>query len=277
MVLLTITPSILNGLQEWKQLSLPEQGRLQRNENDPSLDDATVGNPISHGQIVDLWSALRDVENGFYSLEKLLQGSRVFVPPPPPKPEPSKEFQALMARLRRDEEQRAYDRMANPISTIESFSQRFPTKTNMAQAFAEVNRPGQEADLGDDGVTYDEVHRQMMLILNFMVSIIGVAATLWIVARWWSTPARLFLTMAGSALVGIAEFTVYSGYVWHLGEAKRKDKTLKEVKKVVQTWVVGAGDDDGGAGEKDAMIAVDGKKGDGDENLRRRRKEEAKE
>ena len=113
----------------------------------------------------------------------------------------------------------------------------------MAYSFAEANRPSRPEDLGDDDVTYDEVHRQVMLILNFVVSILGVAATLWIVARWWSTPARLFLTMGGSILVGIAEVAVYSGYIWHLGEAKKKEKTFKEVKEVVQTWVVGEDED----------------------------------
>jgi len=133
--------------------------------------------------------------------------------------------------------------MTNPLPPMETFSQRYPNSTNMAQAFAAVNRPSREADMGDDDVTYSDVHRQLMLILNFVASILGVAATLWIVARWWSTPARLFLTMGGSLLVGVAEVAVYSGYVWHLGQAKKKDKTLKEVKQVVQTWTVSREDE----------------------------------
>lgn len=169
-----------------------------------------------------------------------------------------------MARLRRDQEQREYERMTNPPPPTETFAQRFPNGASMAHAFAAVNRPSQEADMGDDDVTYNDVHRQLMLMLNFVASILGVAATLWIVARWWSTPARLFLTLGGSALVGIAEIAVYSGYVWHLGEAKKKDKTLKEVKQVVQTWTVGA-DDDG--------IAVSGKSRTEDTNLRKRHKD----
>jgi hypothetical protein len=44
--------------------------------------------------------------------------------------------------------------------------------------------------------------------------------------------------MGGSVLVGIAEVAVYSGYVWHLGQAKKQDRTLKEVKEIVQTWTV---------------------------------------
>lgn len=155
----------------------------------------------------------------------------------------SDEYKALMARLRREQEQQEYERMTNPLSPIETFSQRYPHSTNMAQAFAAVNRPSHEADMGDDDVTYNDVHRQLMLLLNFVASILGVAATLWIIARWWSTPARLFLTMGGSILVGVAEVAVYSGYVWHLGQAKKQDKTLKEVKQVVQTWTVSREDE----------------------------------
>ena len=169
-----------------------------------------------------------------------------------------------MARLRREQEQREYERMTNPVPPMETFSQRFPNGAGMAQAFAAVNQPSREVDLGDDGVTYNDVHRQLMLILNFLVSIIGVAATLWILARWWSTPARLFLTMGGSALVGIAEIAVYSGYIWHLGQAKKKDKTTKEVKEVVQSWAVGVND-------SDDAVAVGGERANEDVNLRRRK------
>jgi len=144
-----------------------------------------------------------------------------------------------MARLRREEEQRAYERMLNPPAPRETLVQRFPSAAaSMNNTFAETHRPLQ-ADLGDDDVTYDEVHRQLMLILNFVLSIGGVAATLWVLARWWSTPARLMLTMTGSALVGVAEVALYSGYIWHLSDAKKKEKRVREVKEVVQTWVVG--------------------------------------
>jgi TMEM199 family protein len=190
----------------------------------------------------------------------------------------SDEYKALMARLRREEEQRAYERMTNPLSPLETFSQRLPNQSKMAQSFAEANRPGTKDDLGDDDVTYDDVHRQLMLILNFMVSIFGVAGTLWVLARWWSTPARLFLTIGGSILVGIAEVGLYSGYIWHLGEEKKKEKkkekTFKEVKQVVQTWVVGQ-DDDGTGSEKLPVVESNISVGEG--NLRRRRADETKE
>lgn len=147
-----------------------------------------------------------------------------------------------MARLRHDEEERKYERMVSSPSHIDtrpSFGQQFP----LAQQFAQVHQPSNKADMGDDDVTFNDVHRQVVLVINFLVSILGSAAALWILARWWATPARLFLTMGGSLLVAIAEVAVYSAYVWHLGEAKKQDVKLKEVKEIVQTWVVGKEDE----------------------------------
>ncbi|KAK4140443.1 endoplasmic reticulum-based factor for assembly of V-ATPase-domain-containing protein [Dichotomopilus funicola] len=267
-----MTPRVVAGLQSLSETETKTaQGTEEissphsRVHDESSLTNPAVGNPISHPQIVDLWKALGDT-TGEYTLEMLLKGAKVYVAPPAPKPEPSSQYKALMARLRREEEQREYDRMANPLPPMETFSQRYPHGANMAQAFAAVNRPTHEADMGDDDVTYADVHRQLMLILNFVASILGVAATLWIVARWWSTPARLFLTMGGSLLVGVAEVAVYSGYVWHLGEAKKRDESLREVKEVLQTWTVGA---DGKGVE---AVRLPEKAGDQDAGVGRRQK-----
>lgn len=89
MVLLTTTSTILEALQAAESLEkFQELHTTSGAESDPSLEDAKLGNPISHGQIVDLWKLLRDGGHREYTLEKLLQGSRVYVPLPPPKPEP---------------------------------------------------------------------------------------------------------------------------------------------------------------------------------------------
>ncbi|PFH63260.1 hypothetical protein XA68_15894 [Ophiocordyceps unilateralis] len=218
---------------------------------EPSLARPAVGKPISHGQIVYLWTTLQSWQHSSYSLEKLLQGSRVFVPPPPPKREPSDEYKALMARLRHEEASRAYQRMVKPSIPNETFHDGFPTA---AQTFATVNRPAHAADLGDDEdeVTYAEVQRQVMLIINFLVSIVGVAGTLWVVARWWSLPARLLLALSGAMVVAVAETVVYRAYVWRMGQARVKQKAVSETKEVVNTWVVGQGARD----DKDSPILL---------------------
>ena len=171
-----------------------------------------------------------------------------------------------MARLRREEAQRAYERMVNPPPRIERFDERFPTA---AATFAQVNQPVSAADMGDDEVTLNEVHRQAMLIINFLVSIAGVAGTLWVVSRWWSMPARVFLTMGGSILVAIAEVAVYSAYMWRMDQAKQKQDKTTEVKQIMNTWVVGPDEGD------DKTILLKNKEDDTDGTIRRRQKTRA--
>ncbi|KAM0460915.1 hypothetical protein ACHAO4_001711 [Trichoderma viride] len=270
-----MTPSIVDALKQVdEQHEAGGQHKADEPGNDAGQDQSSdaaassstepvVGNPISHSDILSLYKKLSASETSEpkYSLEQLLRGSQVYISPPPPKPEPSEEFKALMARLRREEDARAYERMINPPAPFETFSSRFP---NAAHAFAEANRPSKAEDLGDDEITYNEVQRQVMLIINFLVSIVGVAATLWIAGQWWSLSSRVFLTLGGSIVVAIAEVAVYSSYMWRMGEAKSKQGAVKEIKEVVQSWVVGQEGDDGG----DKSVLLQSKVED--ESVRRR-------
>ena len=65
---------------------------------------------------------------------------------------------------------------------------------------------------------------------------------------------------------------VYSGYLRRVGEAKGKEKQIKEVKEIVNTWVVGAGNDTGDATEENST-AIESK--EDDKGLRARRKTKA--
>lgn len=85
MVLLTMTQSIVDGLNKIDDDAL---AKLVPNETDPSVTSPAIGNPISHGQIIDLWKVLRGQQQHEASLERLLRGSSVYIPPPPPKKEP---------------------------------------------------------------------------------------------------------------------------------------------------------------------------------------------
>lgn len=256
MVLLTMTTTVVEALTARPMLENADREAADATAlKEPSLAEPAVGKPISHGQIVELWKS----KASDHSLEQLLRGSQVYVPPPTPKKEPvgnhqvtpttanaytlqTPEYKALMARLRREEEERSYNRMINPPQA-ESFFQRYPHAS--ARAFAMVNQPTSKADEGDDDVTYEDIHRQLLLIVNFLVSIFGVAGTLWVAARWWNTPARLFLTMGGALVVAIAEVAVYSIFVWKMGDAKGKQDGVKEVKKVVGTWATGEKEEEG--------------------------------
>lgn len=88
MVLLTITPTILEAIQRRNEIVTQVDRPVV--DGEPTLEDPAAGKPISHGQIVDLWKDLRGREHNEakYSLEHLLRGSAVYIPPPPPKPEP---------------------------------------------------------------------------------------------------------------------------------------------------------------------------------------------
>ncbi|KAI7765480.1 hypothetical protein LZL87_007231 [Fusarium oxysporum] len=249
MVLLTMTSSILEALSIVEATETPqiedhdgtEEQESPQPTKEPSLDEPKLGNPISHGQIVDLWKQLKAQGNSNFTLEQLLCGASVYIPPPPPKPEPSPEYKALMARLRREEEARSYERMINPPPQHETFKDHFPSS---AASFAAANRPTSSADLGDDDMAMEEVHKQVTLIINFLVSIAGVAGTLWVTARWWSLPARMFLTMGGSILVAIAEVVVYNAYIWKMDQGRKKHGKVKEVREVVESWVLGKDEDE---------------------------------
>lgn len=139
-----------------------------------------------------------------------------------------------MARLRRDEEDRAYERMIRPPPPIETFKQRYPS-SRAANLF-----PPAQADIGEeDQVTYADVNRQMTLILNIMISIVACSVAIWLAARHWSTPSRLGLSMGGSGLIGIGEVVVYAGYLKRVKEAKERGRKEIESKEVVKTWVIG--------------------------------------
>ncbi|PQE19346.1 ATPase vacuolar ER assembly factor Vma12 protein [Rutstroemia sp. NJR-2017a BVV2] len=251
-----------------EQIELPavckdDGGSINKLASEPSLADPKIGNPISHGQVLDIWRNWKSHDESCPSLETLLQGSRVYIPPPPPKPEPSAEYKALMAKLRREEEARAYERMMNPPPPMETFAQKYPT-SSAAHAFA-ANFPDDKSS-EEDEVTYADIDRQIAVIFNVIVSIVACAAGIWMAAAWWSTPARLALSMSGSLLVGVAEVVVYAGYIRRVGEAKGKEKKLQEVKEIVRTWVVGANETE----EQEPLVTI-GEKEDSEEMKPRRR------
>lgn len=93
MVLLTMTPSIVDALKLLGEQRKDDEPGDDGSQNQPESESSTepaVGNPISHSEIISLYKKLGASETSppRYSLEQLLQGSRVYIPPPPPKPEP---------------------------------------------------------------------------------------------------------------------------------------------------------------------------------------------
>ncbi|KAL8812808.1 MAG: hypothetical protein Q9200_000737 [Gallowayella weberi] len=239
MVFLSTTPAILETLD-----FLRRSGTADSELNDHNLlsgfADLATGDPITHTQVILILKLLKNIsrpEDDFlasHRLEQLLQGSRVYSTPPKRKAEPTSEYKALMARLKREEEARAYERLTNPPLPMETFQQRFPNTSN-TKLFA-----GNQAQFEqDDDVTYADVNRQMAMIINILVSIVACSIALWLVASRWSTPPRLALSMGGSILVAVAEAVVYAGYLRRVKEARENGKKQVEIKEIVKTWVIG--------------------------------------
>ncbi|KAL9030464.1 MAG: hypothetical protein Q9196_001408 [Gyalolechia fulgens] len=221
----------------------------------PTLSNPSVGHPIAHTQVIALSKALKEIHGSVdeaeisYHLEDLLRGAKVYAEPSKSKAEPvslrpslktlsnqsqTTEYKALMARLRREEENRAYERMINPPLPMESFEQRFPNSSN-ARLFS-----GDQAQVDeDDEVTYADINRQMALIVNILVSIVACSIALWLVANRWSAPSRLAFSMGGSILVAVAETVIYAGYLRRVKEARAKGKNQVEIKEIIKTWVIG--------------------------------------
>ncbi|MCJ1250055.1 hypothetical protein MMC30_007281 [Trapelia coarctata] len=226
-----------------------EDWNSDRHDGCPSLEAPAVGRPVAHVQVVAISKCLKQhpgdsATQGLEAsrpaslchLDTLLRGSRVWVEPPKPKPEPTSEYKALMARLRREEEARAYERMINPPLKAESFSKRFPSSAQ-PRIFPNDYQP---ENTEDEEITYADVNRQMALIINILVSIVTCSVAIWMASSHWTTPKRLGLSMGGSGMIGVAEVVVYTGYLRRLKEAKERGKKAVEIKEIIKTWVIGS-------------------------------------
>lgn len=125
MVFLTMTPAIVEALQEVQSLG-EEQSTIKGTNTasgqiggecdeahasttsgsttnkdssfqEPLLSDPQLGNPISHGQVIDLWKRLKATGSFPRSLDILLRGARVYTPPPEPKHEPVRQEKRSLA------------------------------------------------------------------------------------------------------------------------------------------------------------------------------------
>ncbi|KAH7354543.1 endoplasmic reticulum-based factor for assembly of V-ATPase-domain-containing protein [Pyrenochaeta sp. MPI-SDFR-AT-0127] len=246
MVLLTMTPGIVRAVARAEETCPDDFAKLQ-GANEPTLTEPKPGSPISHSQVIDLSRLLKkhaasisistDAEDEYttpLTLNALLAHTTIYTPPPPPKPTQTPEYHALMARLRAQEEALSYERMLHPPPTRETFTQRFP---RAPEAFSLGSTP-QYNPSEEEEVSYEEVHRQIILIINVLVSIVAVAVFIWVAARHWSVGKRLGLSMGGSGAIAIAEVAVYSGYVRKIKEAKRLEKKKPEIKEIVKSWII---------------------------------------
>lgn len=88
MVLLILTPTAKSAVELYNQLSDQKQDDTS---SDPSLTEPTVGDPVSHAQLIQVAHFLRDSHlpnKNDFRLDALLKGANIYVPPPKPKPQP---------------------------------------------------------------------------------------------------------------------------------------------------------------------------------------------
>nr|POE75781.1 hypothetical protein CFP56_67800 [Quercus suber] len=253
MVQLVLTPA--------GRIALQEYSAAKRESETAPLDGCSniaVGDPVDHHRLIEASRYLinrdrNDETASKWRLDGLLRGAVIYKSPPPSRPEPvslfslflarshvdisqTPQYKALMQKLRQQEEQRQYERMINPLPPVETFKQRFP---NSPYDFDPATSHGQSAtyDVVDE-VTYADVNRQMILIINVLVSIVACSIAIWIAARRWSVPQRLALSLSGSSVVAIAEVAIYLGYIKRIEDAKAIEAKVVEQKQVVESWVI---------------------------------------
>ena len=123
-----------------------------------------------------------------------------------------------MARLRADQEAREY-------RALTSHSQHQPTQI------------GVEAPINEEK---DDITPS--LVINILVSILCVGASSWYMTRWWrSDGVRVLVALLVAVVVGVAEVTVYAGYLRKVRLSREKERRLRERKVVMSSEELGAG------------------------------------
>jgi energy-converting hydrogenase Eha subunit C len=153
-----------------------------------------------------------------YTFTALLRGSAVFHAPAPPPPQKSAEYVALMARLRREAEEREYDSLVGAPQT------------------ATATVPGSEDD------DWRLVRSQVSMIFNVLLSVLATAAAVWKVAAAWDVAARLGVAFVAAIVVAVAEVALLWGYLSRIEEAGTRERAKGEAKGTTGvSWIVGLG------------------------------------
>ncbi|RHZ74981.1 hypothetical protein CDV55_109210 [Aspergillus turcosus] len=265
MVLLVTTTHIISALEavppsSRKELDLP--------------DSLSINSPISHEQVIRLSHYFRNGAKSSSpdpspdrSLNSLLRGTKVYVPPPPKKPEPSPEYLALKARLLAAAEADAYNRM-----TATTFAPTTPGHSGPSPIFSS-STPTLAAlhdSKGPAGDTETEDPLTPSLVLNIFLSVlitgfsvywaltsfhtpdilVSSVSSLWRVqppsrpsvnrvSGGASEPVRVLVSLFAALMVGVAEVFIYAIYLQKVDQARARERRIRERKEVVGSDVVG--------------------------------------
>jgi TMEM199 family protein len=108
MVLLTMTAAVVAAVEVYL-----ENNQIDSNSEEPNLNTPKVGNPICHGQLVDISRYFKSNHEKLEGknadgtgvpihLSELLKGCSIYSPPPKPKPEPVCFSNLLVKHLAKD-------------------------------------------------------------------------------------------------------------------------------------------------------------------------------
>lgn len=108
-----------------------------------------------------------------------------------------------MARLRKEQEQREYAHL--------------------------VSKRGPEEGLEEEK---DDINPS--LVLNILLSVVMCAGAMFYLTRWWRNDGvRVLLSLSTGILVGVAEVTVYAGYLRKVKESREKERAKREKKQFI--------------------------------------------
>ncbi|KAL3477804.1 endoplasmic reticulum-based factor for assembly of V-ATPase-domain-containing protein [Aspergillus californicus] len=289
MVLLSTTPPILSAFN-----AIPPSTREDLN----LPESLSIGNPISHDGLIHISRYFREQRNPQNSnvdggaaaeinpdrsLDSLLRGMKLYVPPPPPKPEPSPEYLASKARLLAAAESDAYNRMLAPQSTPSAglgSPHIFASATPMLSALHDTASTP----------TLDPNYKDPLtpsLVLNIFLSVLITGFSVYwaltsfqtsdlmvsMISSTWSgpragqqipshgrgasEPVRVLLSLFAALAVGVAEVLIYAIYLSKIEQARGKEGRIRERKEVVTEEVIASGSNDShpiekvGKGEKE--------------------------
>ncbi|EAZ63142.2 vacuolar H+-ATPase assembly protein [Scheffersomyces stipitis CBS 6054] len=178
---------------------------------------------ISHVDLINFYKAFKPTD----SLLELLKLTSLQIPNKneklSDKPK-SREFVKSMEKLRLQEKENEYQRLVNP-----------------APQYSTLYENSAAPDI-TPAMASKELKNQITTIVNILISVASVAYAIW---YWtessWKLPDsyRILLCLFFALLVLVAEVVVYLGYLNKIEEARKTERSKKEVKKVIRTVELG--------------------------------------
>lgn len=157
------------------------------------------------------------------SLLDLVKMTTLHLPKPPTQTVPkSPEYLALMAKLRREAQEKEYIGLTKP---------KLEHKTLYDDTLDDID------DIKTISQMQKELKSNLTTIVNILISVASVVYAIW----YWTNTSwpltlgqRVLLCVFFGILVLVAEVVVYMGYLNKIEEAKIRERTTVEIKKVIK-------------------------------------------